>query len=399
MRSVVLVQRRLVDYRVPLFEAMRQELRASGIDFRLLVGEPHASERSRCDTARIDWAVRLATQYTLGGRVCWQPFGKAAGEADLVIVTQENKLLYNFVAMTARRPQRLAFWGHGRNMQSERPDTLRERFKRAVSLRADWWFAYTSGTAKILRDAGFPESRITVLENATDTRQLRDELAAVTDDDVARVRAQFGLTPGATGLYLGSLYDHKRLDFLVDAARIVRDRVPQFCLLVVGDGPDRQKMQAASAMNPWIKFVGHATGARRAQLLRAADVCLNPGATGLAILDVFCAGLPYLTTDVSSHGPEIEYLAQGRNGLMTANDLASYAGAVVGAIGDPRSRDAMRAGALETAEHFTIENMTRRFCAGILQCLSAGGSSIPSGERGAKEHEPGLSRGQAVSHH
>ncbi|MFY9509562.1 MAG: hypothetical protein WAQ05_01135, partial [Rubrivivax sp.] len=177
-RVVTVVQRRLTHYRVPLFEQMRQRLDADGIDFRLLHGEATAPEAAKHDAGHIAWAETLPTRYLLDGRLCWQPFMHRAAASDLVVVTQENKLLNNLLAIASpwRRPA-LAFWGHGRNMQAPQPDGARERFKRWTTNRVDWWFAYTALSADFVRNDGFPAARITVLDNSIDTGELRAAVA------------------------------------------------------------------------------------------------------------------------------------------------------------------------------------------------------------------------------
>ena len=156
MKTVAIVQRRMTHYRLPLFERMRAELLARGIRLRVLHGEPTLAEASKDDRGTLDWAEHLPTRYFAGGRILWQPFMGRVHDADLVILPQENKHLHNLPALfNPWRHRRLAFWGHGRNMQSDNPDSLLERLKRHSVCRVDWWFAYTEISAACVRDAGF----------------------------------------------------------------------------------------------------------------------------------------------------------------------------------------------------------------------------------------------------
>ena len=122
--------------------------------FALVHGDPAPSELSKNDSGRLPWAVHAPCRYGLRERVVWQDPRPAVVGADLVIVTQENRLLYNLLAMTLQRPARLAYWGHGRNFQTEHPDGPKERFKSRNAGAVDWWFAYTELSAALLRDAG-----------------------------------------------------------------------------------------------------------------------------------------------------------------------------------------------------------------------------------------------------
>jgi hypothetical protein len=186
--TVLVVERQLLQYRVGFYMRLRDVLACQGIALQLLVGEGTAQEKMKQDEAELDWMQQIPTRYLLQGRLCWQPFGRYARDADLVIVMHENKLIYNLWLLFCARPRRIAFWGHGANMQSERPDGWKERFKRWTATKADWWFAYTELSRRMIVDLGFPADRMTVVENATDTREMVAQCAQVGQDALARRR-------------------------------------------------------------------------------------------------------------------------------------------------------------------------------------------------------------------
>jgi glycosyltransferase involved in cell wall biosynthesis len=103
-----------------------------------------------------------------------------------------------------------------------------------------------------------------------------------------------------------------------------------------------------------------------------AQLMLNPGLVGLGILDSFACGVPMLTTDCGIHSPEIAYLNNGRNGIMTANDLDDYAAAAVRLLRDPDALRTLRTGCEASALEYTVQNMTAHFADGIERCLNVG---------------------------
>jgi glycosyltransferase involved in cell wall biosynthesis len=362
---VLLVQRRLPHYRVPLFDRMRESLHGAGVQFELLHGQPTAAERQKDDSGILDWARSSESVYLLGGRLCWQRLQGTDRGADLVIASQENKLLYNHLAITVRRPKRFAFLGHGANLQSADPDNLRERFKRWTARQPDWWFAYTEFAADRVKMSGFATDRITVINNAIDDSELRRDIAAVDPDAVARRRA----AGGPIGLFIGSLYEDKRLPFLMDAAEAIRARIPGFELAIAGDGPMRDWLVQRIATLPWVRWHGPVRGAEKALLMRSADVLINPGLVGLAITDGFVAALPTLTTDCGIHSPEIAYLEDNQNGCMTADSIDAYADRVSAVLSDAGTLRRLREGAARSADVYTLDAMVARWTQGILACL------------------------------
>lgn len=369
MQRVTIIQRRLTHYRVPLFVALKDELAARNIMLDLLVGRGTPEEDKKQDTGKLPWAKHIPTKYWLNGQLCWQSIGRHLSGADLVIVTQENKLLRNHLMMLAPRRYKLAFWGHGANLQSHHPHGIKERFKRWTTTSVDWWFAYTERSANLVRNVDFPSNRITVLNNTVDTSELQRHRLLISQQDSLALRQKLDFTLGPVGVYVGSFYAEKRLDFLFAAAEAIRCEIPDFQLLLVGDGPDREKVLAWCRAKPWIRWVGAKFGCDKVAYMSIAQVMLNPGAVGLGILDSFVCGMPMLTTNCGGHGPEIAYLEQGKNGIMTAFDIDAYASACVMLLRDPKAIETLTIGCATSAREYTLENMVARFTNGIEESL------------------------------
>lgn len=367
---VTIIQRRLTHYRVPLFEAMAVELERRGIELTIAYGEPTAEESTKADSGDLSWGVRIPTRYFLGGRLCWHnAFGVVRG-SDLVVVTQENKLLFNHLVMLLPSRNKLAFWGHGRNFQATRFSLVSEVLKRWILRRAKWWFAYTETSAQVVKEAGFSEKRINVLNNAVDTHAMEADFASVTVQDQNAWRRQLNLGSGPVGIMVASLHADKRVQELLDAAQLIRNRIPGFELLVVGDGPLRQQVEAAAAASDgWLHCLGSQKGKEKAILLSLSKVMLNPGMVGLGVLDSFIAGVPMVTTDGGNHSPEIAYLKSGANGLMTKNSLQDFADGVCLLLEDELMYSTMKAGCIQSGKEITLENMVQNFCAGIEQAI------------------------------
>lgn len=370
MTKVCIIQRRLTHYRVPLFSALREALAERGIQLELLVGRGTPAEERKHDVGELSWTQSIPTHYLAGGRLCWQPVKRHLAGADLVIVTQENKLLQNHLLMLQPRRFKLAFWGHGANLQSDNRNGLKERFKRWTTNRVDWWFAYTQMSADLVASAGFPGSRITVLNNAVDTSELQRQWQSVTPEETQALRESLGFGAGPVGVFVGSLYADKRLDFLFAAAEAIRRQVPDFHFLIVGEGPERDKVQAWCAANPWARWVGARFDREKAAYVSVAQVMLNPGLVGLGILDSFVCDVPMLTTDCGIHSPEIAYLENGINGVMTLDDLDAYVEASVHLLHDAQALASLRVGCATSAHEFTVENMACRFAKGVSDAVA-----------------------------
>jgi L-malate glycosyltransferase len=368
--SVAIIQRRLTHYRVPLFESLRAHLAERGIELRLLHGDPTEAERTKRDQGELTWAEYLPTRYFADGRLLWQPFANRVTNCDLIVVTQENKHLHNLpLVLNPWRQQKVAFWGHGRNLQSRNPNGVGERFKRWTTTRVDWWFVYTDLSAELVRSDGFPPDRITVLNNSIDTEALRSAIRLANQRPREEIRKSLGIGNGPVGLFMGSLYADKRIDFLLEAAHRLRGKWPSFELVIAGDGPERASVEVAAQRFPFVHYAGAVAGHRKAEFLAAADLMLNPGLVGLGILDAFAAALPIVTTDCKLHSPEVSYLDSGHNGLMTANDLQAFVRAAQSIVETSDFRLHLSEGAAHSSRLYSLNNMTAHFVAGIESSL------------------------------
>ncbi|PWQ85264.1 glycosyl transferase group 1 [Stenotrophomonas maltophilia] len=364
-RRVLIVQRRMTHYRVPFFNALRDHLSSFGISLNVVFGDPTTAEKRKNDSGRLPWAQHSKCIYFFGDRLCWQPFLSQARKSDLVIVTHENKMLFNLLAQYGLPEKRVALWGHGANLQGS-SGTIREAFKRRTADRADWWFGYTEMSLPLILASGFPADRVTIVENSIDTLALAREFAEATGKTSTRPARKLPL-----GAYIGSLYQEKRIDFLLQAAERVKSRVPDFCMVIAGAGPEQQKVEQFSSANPWLSYVGTIDTKEKATLLARSRVLLNPGLVGLGILDSFVCRTPLVTTDCGLHSPEISYLRNGHNGVMTADNLDGFADEVVRLISDQEHHRRLVDGCIESSSRYTIQNMAERFSNGIKACLDA----------------------------
>lgn len=374
-KRVVLVVSILTHYRVAFHEQVRALLAREDITYDLIVGTPLPHEAAKGDTVSLPWAIEAPNTSIHG--LLWQPVLSHVSDADLVIFTQENRLLLNYILQIKRllkvSNQRLAYFGHGRNFQARNRSSLAERWKRVWSTKVDWWFAYTDDTRDHLISVGYPEHRITVFNNAVDTSALRQCAESLTSSEITELRDQFGITGDNIAIFVGGLYAEKRLKFLVEAADHVRRVVPDFMLIVVGGGEDRESLEELARSRAWLILAGPRFGAEKAALMGMAKLFLMPGLLGLAVLDAGVMGLPVITTRYPWHSPEIAYLRNDETGVIVDDweDPAAYASVVTSLLGDNARRENMSKQARAHVSSFTIEAMAERFAQGVEEALMA----------------------------
>lgn len=372
-RTVVILQRVLPHYRIAFFDRLASNLMSHGVQLRVLYGQERPGTVPRTVHPERDWAEYATNTYWCIWRteLVWQNCLKRLGSPDLVIIEQANRLLVNYPLLLWRviSDLRVAYWGHGRNCQSETADALRERIKRRLIKAVDWWFAYTQMSAEMVSAAGYPRERITVVENTIDTDEFVQAMTATTERQIDELRIRLGIVSCHIALYCGGMYPDKRLPFLLESIIRLREIIPDLNVVMIGSGPDAQLVQNAAAKHSWIHYVGPVYGPDRATYFAMSDVMLMPGLVGLAIVDSFVAGLPMVTTNVPIHSPEIAYLQHGVNGLITPHVVDDYVDAVSACLLDERLATKLQEGCARSASRYTIDNMVDNFSRGILSCL------------------------------
>jgi glycosyltransferase involved in cell wall biosynthesis len=376
-RRVVIILRYIPQYRLPFLMKLYEACVGANVDLKVIYGNPAKVDAMRKDSVDFEPGLFITNRIVPIGRseMIWQPVLSHTRDADLVIVEQQSKLLVNYVLIAQQLfgRRKFAFFGHGRNLQARRANSITEALKRRMVLLPHWWFAYTQGVARYVKEIGYPSDRITVFNNAVDTKHLIRLRSEITDAELVDARKQLNIKSTNVCIYVGSMVPDKRIGFLVDACTRIRARIPDFCMLFIGAGPDDYLVKRFCKDHQWALYLGPLFGREMVKYCVMAKLLLMPGAVGLAILDAFAMRTPIVTTNMPFHGPEIDYLMSGSNGLLVApaDDVDRYASAAVGLLAD-RIRLAQLAQACEkSAAYFTIENMAERFFGGIERALTA----------------------------
>ena len=167
-------------------------------------------------------------------------------------------------------------------------------------------------------------------------------------------------------LSVGRLVAKKGFDVLVDAIAVLRDQGRPVVLTLVGDGEERQQLQARverAGLNDCVRMTGALDqGAVRDLMRRASLFCLpclvggdgNRDALPTVLLESMAAGLPVISTPVTGI-PEI--VDNGRAGVLVAeHDVAGTAQAMARLLDDSGERRRLAdAGRERAAECFDID--------------------------------------------
>jgi len=372
MAKILIIQSNMKHYRVPFFTGLHAALQEDGIDLVVAYSAPNRIHAARQDEAELPSSFGLKVKgHWMFDRFVYQHLWREIWRADLVIVGPEIKFLINpaLHLFSALNLKKVAYWGLGPNMHPDRSE-ISERIKEKLVGRFDWWFAYTLSIKEYLQRQGVPADRITNVQNATDTLKLRSLMSSIGNEEAALAKEQLtGIKDSKIGFYCGLIGSIKAIPLLLEAARRVKQCCPEFHLVIVGEGPDRQWLQEAVRNEPWIHYLGSKYGRESALLYKIADVFLLAGTAGLSIVDSFAAGLPMIATELTTHPPEVTYLRNGENSIVSAHNPGAFGEAITKILTNPDLMEKLRQGAIADGSKYTMEAMVQNFGGGIGQCL------------------------------
>jgi glycosyltransferase involved in cell wall biosynthesis/GT2 family glycosyltransferase len=185
--------------------------------------------------------------------------------------------------------------------------------------------------------------------------------------DTAAVRRAWGVPVDAPlVLFIGRLVEQKRPLLAGRILKALAAREPSVVALVVGDGPERGRLQAFVARHGLagrVRLLGALPSEQTCGLLAAADLLLLPSAReGLAL--VLFESLAMETVPVAADvGGNAELVTPDCGvlilpGASEAEEIAAYAAALEGLIRDPERRRAMAAcGRRRVDTHFDLERL------------------------------------------
>ena len=229
---------------------------------------------------------------------------------------------------------------------------LRGQMLRANRLAYRFAHAVIGNSPSVARlvetEGGVPSSRVVTIPNFLDP-QAFDPIPAA---DRARLLAELGVPSEAfvVGIVarLAAVKDHGTL---FQAIASLRDTIPNLHLVVVGDGPERERLEALATtleIAPIVHFAGQRAQAPNLHgLFDVSVLCSTSEAFPNSILEAMAASRAVVATDV---GGNPDAVREGRTGLLVpASDPARLAFALSRLYAEPGLREKLGAAARASA--------------------------------------------------
>jgi glycosyltransferase involved in cell wall biosynthesis len=285
----------------------------------------------------------------------------AAVGADVV-----HNHMFRAEVIGTRAAQRLAAAGRRRpfvvsTVHSSRIRSEADReLMRQLTPHIDHLIAVSRAIVRKIEDEGRFGSPVSLIYNGVDLSRYADQEACCT------LHEEYGIPAEAPIVgVVARLESEKGHPTLLDAWPLVREAVPEAHLLIVGEGSEREALEAQAAAlgllapPPAVTFTGRRDDVPA--VTAALDAAVLPSyreAQGLSILEAMALSRPVVASAV---GGIPEMIDHGRTGLLVPpHDPAALAGAIIRLLTDHPYADLLaRAGRDLVYERFCVELMVR----------------------------------------
>lgn len=156
-------------------------------------------------------------------------------------------------------------------------------------------------------------------------------------------------------LYAGRLGKEKSIDFLIRAFEIVSEKDKNTVLAIVGDGPEKSKLQDLAksfGLQNKVYFLGNIDSEYMPQIYKDAEMFLFASTTetqGLVILEAMASGLPVVAVD----DPAI-MIENNKDGIISKKDINEYAKSILLVLENDNFRNELARNAKQDAQKFSI---------------------------------------------
>lgn len=196
--------------------------------------------------------------------------------------------------------------------------------------------------------------------------------------DLAEWRRLFQANPAVpdprkfTVLSVCRFYPRKRLDVLIHAAALLRDRLPQLQVRLVGNGPEYQRLRRLSSdlrVEPVLRWLGDVSANTLATEYNSSDLFCLPSAQegfGIVFLEAMAAGKAIVAARAAAV-PEVV-----RSGILVEpQDPEALAEAIFSLYRDPELRTSLAAAGLRDVEEFEMRRIAARFVKEVAKIVPA----------------------------
>lgn len=283
---------------------------------------------TKTDIKEMDTSVLKHVTYykTVGNnKVSWQRgiiklLFKKQYENFLMLAESRNLTIYVLLFLLRFFPEKKIYlWTHG---LYGKESSIETKLKLWIYNHSSGVFLYGNYSKELLLRNGFPENKLFVIHNSLFYERQKAIRDSIKPSDIY-VKHFSNNNPVI--IFIGRLTQVKRLDILINAVALLKQRGNAYNIVFVGDGETRQYLEhlvAETGLTSNVWFYGACYDEQtNAELIYNADLCVAPGNIGLTAMHTMVFGCPVITHDnFKWQMPEFEAIHPNSTGCFFEYD-------------------------------------------------------------------------------
>ncbi len=321
MNKICLISNYASAYRTAIYVEMNKQL---GCDF--FFGD-------KClDIKKMDY--NLLTNVTEGknikiGPCIWQKgaIRQFLKSYDSFIVLGQLDFMSTWVILLLSKfsSKMVYLWAHG---WYGRENFIKTVIKKIFFKLADGLFIYGDYAIELMKNEGFKADKLHAIHNSLDYDK---QIAIRKNINPSEIYQDHFKNANPNLIFIGRLTSVKRLDMILDALRMLKERNIEYNLTYIGTGEDLERLQKIVTdykldNNVWFYGASYQES-ELSELIYNADVCISPGNVGLTAIHCLTYGCPVIThNNFPMQMPEFEVVKSGVTGdFFECNNIDSLA--------------------------------------------------------------------------
>lgn len=238
------------------------------------------------------------------------------------IVTGESSIIANWMLIlwTKITGKKLIMWTHGIHQTINKRSSVivYKLFYRS----ADVLLMYSSYNLKYMVNLGCKTEKIRYIHNSLDTKVQSSIYENIQKSDIY---TNYFKNDDPVVIYIGRLQKRKRIEQLIEAVDILKNKSVNVNLVLVGDNVDAEFLRTlvkSKRLEQNTCFFGASYDEiQNSELLYNASVCVCPAAIGLTAIHSLSYGCPIISNDnFETQMPECECIVEGVTGSFFKED-------------------------------------------------------------------------------
>ena len=366
MKRILIIQRTLTHYRKKLFDYIESRGEFF-IDVVYIGQEDRVSGRNRTFKGR---KILKYKNY----EIKYSKF--------LIEYIKHNYKFYDFIILEGttnfvnnipicsflmRRSYPYIIWDAGRrkNAKMTLPRKLIQKSLEFIWNNASAIMAYSTLAKQYFIKIGIMKERVFICQNTLCVKEFDRQIKEISENEVIDIRRRFVPEMGKIVLYVGAIEPRKRIQDLIDAFEIAKNKYKGICLVIIGGGSQLEQIKKYIKYKDKIFILGQIIDEVILYFL-ACDLFVLPSEGGLSLNQAMICRKPVIAS--SADGTEADLIIDGKNGfLFHERDIQELANKIVEVLNNEDKCSEMGIYSREIIDSYANEE---KFYDNLKKCLS-----------------------------